>query len=51
MIHVINNVDPSMLENTWQCDENRFISLHDMIIDYLRHFKLHLQEIDELIQG
>jgi DNA-directed RNA polymerase delta subunit len=26
------------------------VSLKDMISDYLRHFKLHLAEIEELIQ-
>ncbi|HJX71494.1 MAG TPA: hypothetical protein VJ346_06065 [Bacteroidales bacterium] len=49
IVHVINNVDSTKLKNEWQCDGNKFISLRDMIVDYLRHFKLHLKEIDELI--
>ena len=49
IIHVIRNVDPSKLENLWHYNETRLISLEEGIVDYLRHFKLHLQEIDELI--
>lgn len=49
VIHVINNVDKSKLANTWHYSEVRLISLEEMIIDYLRHLKLHLDEIDELI--
>ncbi len=51
IVHVINNVDPSKLNNEWESDENTFVSLRDMIVDYLRHFKLHLDEIDELIHS
>ena len=51
IVHVINNVDTSKLENQWQWDEDKFISLRDGIVDYLRHFKLHLNEIDELIKN
>jgi hypothetical protein len=47
--HVINNVDPTKLANQWHYSEDRLISLKDGVIDYLRHFKLHLSEIDELI--
>jgi len=49
IIHVIKNVDASKLENQWHYSDERLISLKDGIIDYLRHFKLHLSEIDELI--
>ncbi len=47
--HVIQHVDPSKLNHKWQYDENRLISLEEGIVDYLRHFRLHLAEIDELI--
>ncbi len=50
IIHVIENVDLSKLDNLWYCSEERLISLKDGIIDYLRHFKLHLSEIEELIK-
>ncbi len=49
IIHVIKNVESSKLDNQWHYNEERLISLKDGIIDYLRHFKLHLTEIDELI--
>jgi hypothetical protein len=49
IVHVIKNVDASKLNHQWYYSEQRLISLKDGIIDYLRHFKLHLSEIDELI--
>lgn len=49
IVHVIENVDPSKLDNQWHYSPERLISLKEGIIDYLRHFKLHLDEIDELI--
>jgi hypothetical protein len=51
ILHVIKNVDSSKLENKWHYSEERLISLKAGIIDYLRHFKLHLDEIDELIKA
>jgi hypothetical protein len=48
IVHVIRNVDPSRLDNQWHYDEKTLISLREGIIDYLRHFKLHLDEITEL---
>jgi hypothetical protein len=51
IVHVIKNVDSAKLDNHWYCSEERLISLKDMIIDYLPHFKLHLDEIDELINN
>lgn len=49
LAHVISHVDPAKLDSLWQCDENRLISLREMMVDYLRHFKLHLGEIEELM--
>jgi hypothetical protein len=46
--HVMRNVDLSKLKNQWCFDENTLISLREGIVDYLRHFKLHLDEITEL---
>jgi hypothetical protein len=51
LVHVIKNVNPAKLENQWFYNEERLISLKEGIIDYLRHFKLHLGEIDELIHA
>lgn len=49
IVHVIRQVDPMKLDNQWHYSEEKLISLKDGIIDYLRHFKLHLDEIDELL--
>jgi hypothetical protein len=49
IVHVFQNVNPDKLENRWQCNETESVSLRDCIVDYLRHFQLHLNEINELI--
>jgi hypothetical protein len=51
IVHVIQNVNPAKLEYQWYYSEERLISLREGIIDYLRHFILHLGEIDELIHA
>jgi hypothetical protein len=50
IVHVFQNVNPEKLENRWQCSETDTVSMRDCIVDYLRHFKLHLCEIEELIK-
>lgn len=50
ILHVIKNVDILKLENIWITALNKDVSLKAMIIDYPRHFKLHLNEIDDLIK-
>lgn len=49
VIHVIRNVNTEKLENQWISGENETISLQQNIEGYLPHFKLHLGEIEELI--
>ena len=49
IIHVINNINPKKLDNVWLSALNKEVSLRNMIMDYLRHFELHLGEIEELI--
>jgi len=49
VVHVIQQVDASKLNNEWQSSEDQLISLKDGIINYLSHLKLHLSEIDDLI--
>jgi uncharacterized protein YdcH (DUF465 family) len=48
-VHLIKNVNNDKLDNEWITALNAKVTLKAMIIDYLRHFKLHLNEIDELI--
>ena len=49
-IHVIKHVNLNKLNNEWISEsEYGNISLQDMITDFLRHFNLHLGEIQDLI--
>ena len=52
LIHVIGNVNKEKLDNEW-VSESKYgdIKLKDMITDFLRHFNLHLSEIQELIDN
>jgi uncharacterized damage-inducible protein DinB len=49
IVHVIRNVNPDKLDNEWISALGEKVSLQSMIIDYLRHFELHLNEIQKLI--
>ena len=49
LIHVINHLDNSKLDNEWTTALNWRVTLRDMVLDYLPHFKLHLTEIDQLL--
>ena len=51
IVHVIRNINPEKLVNVWISGLNEEISLKDMVVDFPRHFKLHLSEIDELINN
>ncbi len=46
--HVILNIKPTALENIWLSALGQEITLKAMVLDYPRHFKLHLSEIKEL---
>ena len=48
--HVMSNVDPSKLKNEWLHNNKDGISLKKMVIDFLRHFQLHIDEITDLIK-
>ena len=48
-VHVVENVDLSKLNNEWISALNDHVTLENMILDYLRHFQLHLSEIQDLI--
>jgi hypothetical protein len=47
--HVIKNVEADKLNNEWISGPGEKVTLKSMIIDFPRHLKLHLSEIDELI--
>lgn len=50
LLHVIDNIIPSKLDNQWICSSEKLISLRNMVVDYLRHLKLHLGEIEDLMK-
>ena len=49
IVHLMNHVDTDKLDNEWISATGEKVSLKAMMLDYLRHFKLHLDEINELI--
>lgn len=51
IIHVISSIDNEKLDNVWINALNNTITLKEMIINYLQHFKLHLSEIDDLMNN
>ena len=50
LCHIINNVNESMLDNSWISGTEEQVTLEDMILDYIVHMKLHINEIQYLIQ-
>ena len=49
IVHVINHVNENKLDNQWISAKGENISLKNMMLDYLQHFKLHLEEIENLL--
>lgn len=47
--NVIKKIDTSALQNKWIAATGDQYTLEEMIVDYPKHFKLHLDEIVELI--
>jgi len=49
MVHLIRQVDESRINQYWVSALKERVSLKEMIDDFPRHFKLHLNEISALI--
>jgi len=47
--HVIKNVNDDKLENEWISGPGKTITLKSMIVDFPRHLKLHMSEINDLM--
>ena len=47
--HVIKNINIDKLNNVWISGPDKKITLKSMIIDFPKHLRLHLYEINELI--
>jgi hypothetical protein len=50
LMHVIKYIRTDKLENEWIASAEKRVSLRSMVPDYLRHFKLHLEEIADLMK-
>ena len=48
-VHVISNIDSSKLDNIWISALDQKISLQEMVHYYLKHLKLHIGDIEELL--
>ncbi len=48
--HLVKNIDESKLENEWIAGPDRKITLRSLLIEFRKHLKLHLSEIDDLIK-
>ncbi len=48
-LHVIANIDADKLQNEWFADVDKKITLKEMVEDFPQHFKLHISEIEELM--
>lgn len=51
IVHVIRNINTEKLDNEWITALGDKVTLKEMVIDYPRHFKLHLDEITGLMEG
>jgi len=47
--NIIRKVDESKLENYWELDGDK-ITLKDLMIDYVRHLKDHLQHFEQTLE-
>lgn len=50
IVHVMKNIKAECLDKIWVSALNQKISLKAIVIDYPRHMKLHINEINELIE-
>jgi len=48
--HVIENIMEEKLRNTWATAKGDKVTLEETVVDFPRHFKLHLGEIGDLMK-
>ena len=46
---VIQTVSPDVLNHIWRLDDNTQVSLRDMMIDYLRHLRVHVDQVNAIM--
>ena len=49
--HVIQTVDEECIDHIWVVDEYTYVTLGELMIDYLRHLNDHLQQINKCIDS
>jgi hypothetical protein len=47
--YIIQNINDEKLNNQWIAGPGKMLSLQELVTEFLKHFKLHLSEIEELI--
>jgi hypothetical protein len=47
--HVIKNINADKLNNEWIAGQDKKLTLESMLLEFLKHLKLHLSEINDLI--
>jgi hypothetical protein len=50
IIHLIKNINTEKMSNEWISGPGEKVTLEEMVTDFPRHLRLHLSEINELIQ-
>ncbi len=51
LAHVILQINPEKLDNVWLGGEDEKVTLKEMVDYFLPHLKLHLSEIEELLEA
>ncbi len=51
IVHVIRNISGKMLSHRWSEGSISSVSLQDLIIDYLAHFTVHLDQIEAIVKA
>ena len=49
--HIIRTVNQECINHIWVVDEDTYVTLGELMIDYLRHLNDHLQQINNCIDG
>ena len=49
--YIIRSVDSSCLSHVWQVDPQTSVTLFDLMTDYHRHLKLHLNQIEDTLNA
>ena len=50
IVHIMKGVDESKLKNYWIKSDGDKITLKDLMIDYVRHLKDHIQHFEQTLQ-